>query len=102
MDHEEKIKAVGGTPHVLSLETASVADFTTLFEGKDVIYFSAGAGAREEQTKDVDYLGVVKVIDALEQVKSEPKPRFILVSSIDVRNPDRWPDHYVSPSRLSL
>lgn len=44
----------------------------------------------------VDYEGAVKVFDAVEAIQGE-KPRVILVSSIDTRNPDRletFPPHY--------
>lgn len=66
------------------------------------MYFSAGAGGKEEggktkeeRAREVDYAGAVKVFDALELVK-EPKPRLILLSSIDVRDRSVVPAHYVS------
>jgi uncharacterized protein YbjT (DUF2867 family) len=75
-----------------------VGDFAHAFEGVDVVYFSAGAGGKggPEKTKKVDYEGAVKVFDAIEQVKGK-KPRLILVSSVDVRDPNgKVPEHYVS------
>lgn len=61
------------------------------------MYFSAGAGGQggEERTKKVDYEGAVKTFDAIEGVEG-PKPRLILVSAIDVRDPEKIPAHYVS------
>jgi hypothetical protein len=43
----------------------------------------------------VDYEGALKVFDAIEGVKAS-KPRLILVSAIDIRDPDKVPAHYVS------
>lgn len=69
----------------------------------DVVYFVAGAGGKggEERTRKVDYEGAVKVFDAIELVKGEKmmmmkKPRLILLSAIDVRDPEgKVPAHYV-------
>ncbi|KAG2005548.1 hypothetical protein CC2G_001944 [Coprinopsis cinerea AmutBmut pab1-1] len=95
------IEEVGAKPHVISLEDAPVSDFSKLFaETKaDVVYFSAGAGGKggEERTKKVDYEGAVKIFDAIEGVKSQggdKTPRLILVSAVDIRNPDKIPEHY--------
>lgn len=70
-----------------------------MFEGQDIIYFSAGAGGKggEEGTKKVDFEGAVKVFDAIEGVRGQ-KPRLILVSAVDIRDPDKVPAHYVSGS----
>ncbi|KAF9461358.1 hypothetical protein BDZ94DRAFT_1310628 [Collybia nuda] len=94
-DHESDIKAASAEPVYLSLEDAPVSAFSAAFEGQDVVYFSAGAGGKggPERTKAVDYEGAVKVFDAIEGV-SGPKPRLILVSAIDVRNPERIPSYY--------
>ncbi|KAJ7258049.1 NADH(P)-binding-domain-containing protein [Mycena haematopus] len=93
--HEEDIKAASATPLLLSLEDASVADFTAAFQGADVVYFSAGAGGKggPERTKAVDYEGAVKVFDAIEAVNGT-RPRLILVSVIDIRDPNVIPPHY--------
>lgn len=92
------ITALSATPHVLSLEDAPVSAFSALFKGSKVVYFAAGAGGRggPEKTKAVDYEGAVKVFDAVENVEGE-KPRVILVSALDTRNPDKpdqYPAHY--------
>ena len=87
------------TPVVLSLEDDPVSEFTAAFIASkaDVIVFSAGANAEGERTKKVDYEGAVKIYDAIEGVaKAGGKaPRLILVSALDVRNPDVIPGHYV-------
>ena len=90
------IEAINAIPHVLSLADAPVGDFTAVFTGTDVVYFSAGAGGAggEELTKKIDYEGAVKVFDALEGVQGA-KPLLILVSAIDVRDPEKIPAHYV-------
>ncbi|KAJ7161156.1 NADH(P)-binding-domain-containing protein [Mycena filopes] len=93
--HEDDIKAASATPLLLSLEDSPAADFTAAFTGADVVYFSAGAGGKggEERTKSVDYEGAVKVFDAIEGVQGV-RPRLILVSCIDVRDPEKIPAHY--------
>jgi hypothetical protein len=81
---------------VLSLEESPTTAFTDAFSGQDVVVWSAGAGGKggEARTKAVDYEGALKVFDALEAVAGA-KPRLILVSAIDVRNPEVVPEHYV-------
>lgn len=98
---ENDIKELSATPLVLSLADAPVADFTKAFQGADVVYFSAGAGGKggEEMTKKIDYEGAVKTFDALEGVEGK-KPLLILVSAIDVRDPEKIPAHYVSLHRF--
>ncbi|KAJ7161149.1 NADH(P)-binding-domain-containing protein [Mycena filopes] len=93
--HEDDIKAASATPLLLSLEDTPAADFTAAFTGADVVYFSAGAGGKggEERTKSVDYEGAVKVFDAIEGVQGA-RPRLILVSAIDIRDPEKIPAHY--------
>lgn len=95
-EHASDITAASATPLVLSLENDSVEKFTNAFEGSDVVVFSAGAGGQgsADRTKAVDYEGALKVYDAIEAVKGE-KPRLLLVSAVDVRNPDIIPDYYV-------
>lgn len=60
------------------------------------MYFCAGAGGKggDEGTRKVDYEGAVKVFDAIEGVRGD-KPRLILISSVDVRDPEKVPAHYV-------
>lgn len=95
-DHEPDIKNASAEPLYLSLEDSPVSDFSAAFEGQDVVYFSAGAGGKggDERTKAVDYEGAIKVFDAVEGVNG-PKPRLVMVSVIDSRNPDKIPPHYV-------
>ncbi|KAF8154274.1 NADH(P)-binding-domain-containing protein [Crassisporium funariophilum] len=90
---------LSATPLLLSLEDASAQQLSDAFTSQDVVYFSAGAGGKggEERTKKVDYEGAVKVFDAIELVKGDgvsKKPRLVLVSAIDVRDPERIPAHY--------
>jgi len=95
-DHVQDIKDISATPLLLSLEDASVADFSNAFKGYDVVYFSAGAGGKggDERTKKVDYEGALKIFDAIEGVEGPIKPRLILVSALDVRDPEKIPTHY--------
>ncbi|KAB5592867.1 hypothetical protein CTheo_3656 [Ceratobasidium theobromae] len=95
--HAQDITDIGAVPKLISLEDAPAADFTALFTetNADVVCFSAGAGGKggEERTKAVDYLGAVKIFDAIDAVPGK-KPRLVLVSGLDVGNQDTFPDHY--------
>ncbi|KAJ7271165.1 NADH(P)-binding-domain-containing protein [Mycena rebaudengoi] len=95
-EHEADIKAASATPLILSLEDSPVSEFTAAFQGADVVYFSAGAGGKggEDRTKAVDYEGALKVFDAIEALDKGKRPRLILVSAIDIRDPDKIPAHY--------
>nr|BAL02923.1 hypothetical protein [Pholiota nameko] len=88
---QNDIKNLSATPLVLSVSDSPVASFTQAFQGADVVYFSCGGGWSE--MKQVDYEGAVKVADAIEAVEGK-KPLFILVSSIDSRDPNVVPPHY--------
>lgn len=47
--------------------------------------------------RKVDYEGAVKVFDAIEGITSGgTKPRLILVSAVDIRDPEKIPAHYAS------
>lgn len=92
----QDISSAGASPHVISLEDDPKEKFAEVFQESDIVYFSAGAGGKggPERTKKVDYEGAVKVFDAIELVKGD-KPRLILVSAIDIRDPTIVPSHYV-------
>ncbi|KAH8115118.1 NAD-binding protein [Phellopilus nigrolimitatus] len=94
-EHSKEVAETGATPSVLSIEDDSKEKFAETFEGKDIVYFSAGAGGKggPERTRKVDYEGAVKVFDAIELVKSA-RPRLIMVSAIDIRDPNTIPAHY--------
>ncbi|KAJ3560118.1 hypothetical protein NP233_g11043 [Leucocoprinus birnbaumii] len=93
--HAADISSTKATPLVLSLELSPVSEFTSAFQGQDVVVFSAGAGGKggEERTKKVDYEGALKVFDAVEAVDGE-RPRLLLVSAVDIRDEEKIPEHY--------
>ncbi|TRM67453.1 NADH(P)-binding-domain-containing protein [Schizophyllum amplum] len=94
--HAPDITAASAHPLVMSVEDDSPADFAKVFAGKDVVYYTAGSGGKggDARTEAVDYRGAVKVFDALEAVEG-PKPRLILLSSIDARDASKPPPaHY--------
>ncbi|KAI0085029.1 NADH(P)-binding-domain-containing protein [Irpex rosettiformis] len=100
-EHTPDIQAAGATPLLLSLEDAPVSQLADAFKTSkaDVVYFSAGAGGKggEERTKKVDEEGAIKVFDAIESLGAsvEERPRLILVSAIDIRDPSKgYPAHY--------
>ncbi|KAL5479108.1 hypothetical protein ACEPAI_2396 [Sanghuangporus weigelae] len=90
--HTEDVRGTGASPLVLSLEDDPKEKFAEAFENKDIVYFSA-AGSGLKRTRKVDYEGALKVFDAIELVRGE-KPRLILVSAIDIRDPNVIPAHY--------
>jgi nucleoside-diphosphate-sugar epimerase len=99
LEQNEDISSTGATPVVLSLEEDSKETFTNLFEkhSAEIVVFSAGAGGKggEERTKKVDYEGAVKIFEAIEGVNNENRPRLLLVSAVDIRDPEKMPSHYV-------
>ena len=101
-EHTKEIAETGAKPLVLSLEDDTEEKFAEIFEDKDVVYFSAGAGGKggPERTRKVDYEGALKVYNAIELVRGT-KPRLILVSAVDVRDPNIIPAHYVCPYMIS-
>ncbi|KAI0078101.1 NAD(P)-binding protein [Panus rudis PR-1116 ss-1] len=95
-EHAADIKAALANPLVISLEDDPTEAFTSAFEGADVVVFSAGSGGKggPERIRAVDYLGALKVFDAIEAVKSVSKPRLLMVSAVDVRDLAKIPEHY--------
>ncbi|KAF8064358.1 NADH(P)-binding-domain-containing protein [Lyophyllum atratum] len=104
VNHQDTIKKLGAEGILLSLEESTTDEFSAAFEGQDVVYFIAGAGGQggEQRTKSVDYEGAVKVFDAIENIKSPPRPRLILVSAIDIRDAEKVPAHYVCISEEDI
>jgi len=98
-DHIADITAISHTvtPLILSLEHSPVSAFTEVFSGANTVVFSAGAGGKgsADRTRIVDYEGALKVFHAIEAVPDK-NPHLLLVSSADVRDPDKIPPHYVS------
>lgn len=95
-------------PLILSIGDSVVSDFTKAFKeaDADVVVFAAGAAGvgGADRTKAVDYEGAVKVFDAIEGLPEAGKgrPKLVIVSAIDIRNPDVIPKHYVSIFNTSL
>ncbi|GAA5835785.1 hypothetical protein JCM11251_007425 [Rhodosporidiobolus azoricus] len=96
-DHYDDIQSRGASPHLLSLEEASVEQLAEVFKDKDGVLFSAGAGGKggKERTKAVDEDGAIKVFDAIESLP-EPRPKLILVGAIDTRDMSKPPPSYYS------
>jgi hypothetical protein len=108
-ESEEQAKDIvdaGATPVILPLEEASSEDYTKLFTEKsaDFVVFAAGSGFRapEERVKKVEYEGCIKIFDAIERVEESKRPRLAVVSALDIRSPDRIPEHYVRPFPHSI
>jgi hypothetical protein len=90
---------------VLPLDT-TVEAYASAFEGAKVVYFCSGytpsIGASAPISREADdakhkaegYDDAVKVFDAVEAVKG-PKPRLIMMSASDIRDPSKVPAHYV-------
>lgn len=77
----DDLRAVGGEPAVLDLESATVEEVAAVLTGADAAVFAAGAGpgsgAARKQT--VDYAAAVLLADAAERVGVR---RFLVVSSM--------------------
>ncbi|ETW79982.1 hypothetical protein HETIRDRAFT_435197 [Heterobasidion irregulare TC 32-1] len=100
--HSADLKAISTdiTPLVLSLEDSPVSEFSSAFTDAATVVFSAGAGGNggAERTRKVDYEGALKVFDAIEAVAG-PKPHLVLVSALDVRDPNKIPEHYTEEDK---
>ncbi|TAM12390.1 MAG: SDR family oxidoreductase [Nevskiaceae bacterium] len=72
------IENTGGRPVILDMETATVDQFVTLFDGASAIVFSAGAGGgNPKRTHAVDYKAALRTMQAAEHAKV---PRYVMVS----------------------
>ena len=99
--HSSDVAATGAAPLVLSLDDEPKEKLATVFTGKDVVYFAAGASESDgpETIRKIDYDIPLKVFDAIELINGE-KPRLIMISSLDVRDRSVRPAHYVSPDTV--
>ncbi|KAF8651067.1 hypothetical protein AX16_004930 [Volvariella volvacea WC 439] len=103
LNNESTIREIGATPVLLTLENSSVAEFASVFEGKDVVYFVTGApqGADDATYKAQDYEGSLRVYDALEAVKG-PKPLFIALSAVDTRDTEKEPPAHYNEEDINM
>jgi len=90
------LQSLGATPHIHSLESATVSALVSLLTttSPDAVVFAAGAGGKggKERSRAVDYEGAVKVFDAMESANVK---RLLLVGGQDVRTREKgWPDWY--------
>ena len=94
--HAQDVATTGATAVVICLEHDTAEKLAAVFEGKDIVYFCAGAEGKggPQRYRKVDYEGALKVFDAIELVR-EPRPRLIMVSALDVRDRSVRPAHYV-------
>lgn len=77
-EHCADIRALGGNPVVLNLETADIDALATAFRGARAIVFSAGAGGgNPPRTHAVDYEAATRAMRAAEQAGVM---RFVMVS----------------------
>ncbi|HET8767770.1 MAG TPA: SDR family oxidoreductase [Pedococcus sp.] len=90
-DHERDVHAVGATPVVLDLESASVTDVTHVLQGADAVVFAAGAGpgSTAERKETVDRAGAVLLADA---AAAAGVARYVMVSSMGTEKADPTSD----------
>ncbi|WP_165218828.1 SDR family oxidoreductase [Schaalia sp. ZJ1691] len=83
-------ESLAGTPHVEAV-TFDVSwpldDMTTMLDGIDAVYFTAGS--RGKDLLRTDAFGAVKLMQASERAGIE---RFILLSSVFADRPEKWDD----------
>lgn len=83
-EQRETVRAAGGNPVVLDIESATVEDLAAAFKGAQAVVFSAGAGGgNPERTHAVDYEAAIRSMQAAEQAKVK---RFIMVSFAGAEN----------------
>jgi uncharacterized protein YbjT (DUF2867 family) len=85
-EHAEDVYRLGGQGALVDIESATVEQLATAFEGCDAVVFSAGAGGGSsiERKRTVDYGGSVKSAEA---AKLAGIRRFVQVSAWGVDNP---------------
>jgi uncharacterized protein YbjT (DUF2867 family) len=92
-EYEDELRALGATPVVCDLETATEEDVAAVVGSVDAVIFSAGAGpgSGAERKSTMDYGGALKLIDA---AKANGIRRYLMVSSIgadpDARGDDTF------------
>jgi nucleoside-diphosphate-sugar epimerase len=104
--HEEVVKSLGAKSLVLTLD-APLSDYTAAVEGAVVVYHCSGYSPpargpdeppvpQEEQAagSKAEHDGTIRAYDAIEAVAG-PKPRLIMMSGVDIRDPSKVPEHYV-------
>ncbi|PWL16499.1 NAD-dependent dehydratase [Falsochrobactrum shanghaiense] len=74
----DAVRAVGGNPVVLDIESANIEQLASVFTGANAIVFSAGAGGgNPARTHAVDYEAATRAMAAADQAGVR---RFIMVS----------------------
>lgn len=77
-DQSDDVRAAGGNPVVLDIESADVDALTSAFAGARAVVFSAGAGGGNPQrTHAVDYEAATRAMEAAAQAGVK---RFVMVS----------------------
>ena len=77
-DHGEAVRAAGGNPVVLDIESADVDAMASAFKDAHAVVFSAGAGGGNPQrTRAVDYEAATRAMQAAGQAGVK---RFVMVS----------------------
>lgn len=77
-DQRDDVRAVGGNPVVLDIESARVDDLAAAFDGASAVVFSAGAGGgNPERTRAVDHDAATRAMAAAAQAGVD---RFVTVS----------------------
>ena len=76
--HADDVRAAGGNPVVLDIESADVDALASAFKGAQAVVFSAGAGGGDPQrTRAVDYDAATRAMQAAGQAGVK---RFVMVS----------------------
>ena len=85
-EHADEITALGATPVIVDIETATSAELAAGISSVDAIIFTAGAGGGSgpERKETVDHQGAVKSMEAATELRIQ---RFVLVSYIGADDP---------------
>ncbi|AEF42918.1 NAD(P)H-binding protein [Hoyosella subflava] len=85
-DHSDDLRAIGGEPIVLDLESSSVDDVASVLDGADAVVFAAGAGPGSGAARKdtVDRAAAVLLADAAEAASVK---RFIQISAFGAGEP---------------
>ncbi len=80
-EHAEEVRAAGGEPVLLDLESAPMAEIAEVLKGADAVVFAAGAGpgSSVDRKDTVDRAAAVLLADAAE---SAGVRRYLMISSM--------------------
>jgi uncharacterized protein YbjT (DUF2867 family) len=97
-DQKSTMVELGGQPFLADLES----DYSSAYEGMDVVIFTAGSGSKTgpEKTIDIDQLAAIKSMDIAREYGIK---HYIMVSALGARDPENaaFIQHYFRAKKIA-